>query len=93
MGTNNQLPSKRARKSFKRGEDDYLFGEDDYLLGIIVEIDMHNFMTYDHIKSRPGSRLNLVIGLNGTGKRSLVCVIAIGLAREPQGGQYQKEMF
>jgi hypothetical protein len=59
-------------------------GEDDYLSGNIVEIDMHNFMTYDHIKSRPGSRLNLVIGPNGTGKRSLVCAIAIGLAREPQ---------
>jgi len=77
MGTNNQPPSKCAKKSFKRDEDDYLSGN-------IVEIDMHNFMTYDHIKSRPGSRLNLVIGLNGTGKRSLVCVIAIGLAREPQ---------
>jgi chromosome segregation ATPase len=77
MGTNNQPPSKRARKSFKRGEDDYLPGN-------IVEIEMHNFMTYGHIKSRPGSRLNLVIGPNGTGKSSLVCAIAIGLAGEPQ---------
>jgi len=45
---------------------------------------MHNFMTYDHIKLSPRSRLNLVIGPNGTGKISLVCVIAIGLAGEPQ---------
>ena len=58
--------------------------EDDYLPGNIVEIEMHNFMTYGHIKSRPGSRLNLVIGPNGTGTSSLVCAIAIGLAGEPQ---------
>ncbi|XP_010922195.1 structural maintenance of chromosomes protein 5 [Elaeis guineensis] len=61
-----------------------LRGEDDYLPGNIVEIEIHNFMTYDHLKCKPGSRLNLVIGPNGSGKSSLVCAIALGLAGEPQ---------
>lgn len=59
-------------------------GEDDYLPGNIMEIEIHNFMTYDHLICKPGSRLNLVIGPNGSGKSSLVCAIALGLAGEPQ---------
>ncbi|KAM0950640.1 putative structural maintenance of chromosomes protein [Dioscorea sansibarensis] len=59
-------------------------GEDDYLPGNIVEIEIHNFMTYDHLRCKPGPRLNLVIGPNGSGKSSLVCAIALGLAGEPQ---------
>ncbi|KAJ4767251.1 Structural maintenance of chromosomes protein 5 [Rhynchospora pubera] len=59
-------------------------GEDDYVPGNIVEIEMHNFMTYDHLTCKPGSRLNLVIGPNGSGKSSLVCAIALGLTGEPQ---------
>ncbi|KAL2927106.1 Structural maintenance of chromosomes protein 5 [Bienertia sinuspersici] len=37
-------------------------GEDDYLPGNITEIELHNFMTFNHMKCKPGSRLNLVIG-------------------------------
>lgn len=59
-------------------------GEDDYLPGNIIEIELHNFMTFDHMVCRPGSRLNLVIGPNGSGKSSLVCAIALGLGGEPQ---------
>ncbi|KAL0919272.1 hypothetical protein M5K25_011358 [Dendrobium thyrsiflorum] len=59
-------------------------GEDDYLPGNITEIVIHNFMTYDHLVCKPGSRLNLVIGPNGCGKSSLVCAVALGLAGEPQ---------
>ncbi|MQL85557.1 hypothetical protein Taro_018094 [Colocasia esculenta] len=59
-------------------------GEDDYLPGNIVEIEIKNFMTYDHLKCKPGSRLNLVIGPNGSGKSSLVCAIALGLGGDPQ---------
>ncbi|XP_072953823.1 structural maintenance of chromosomes protein 5 isoform X1 [Typha angustifolia] len=59
-------------------------GEDDYVPGNIVEIEIHNFMTYDHLTCKPGPRLNLVIGPNGSGKSSLVCAIALGLAGEPQ---------
>ena len=59
-------------------------GADDYSPGNILEIELQNFMTYSHLISKPGPRLNLVIGPNGTGKSSLVCAIAIGLAGEPQ---------
>ncbi|XP_010694874.1 structural maintenance of chromosomes protein 5 isoform X2 [Beta vulgaris subsp. vulgaris] len=59
-------------------------GEDDYLPGNIIEIELHNFMTFNHIKCKPGSRLNLVIGPNGSGKSSIVCAIALGLGGDPQ---------
>ncbi|KAI9170146.1 hypothetical protein LWI28_023305 [Acer negundo] len=58
-------------------------GEDDYLAGNIIEIELHNFMTFDHLICKPGSRLNLVIGPNGSGKSSLVCAIALALGGEP----------
>ncbi|PWA51844.1 structural maintenance of chromosomes protein 5 [Artemisia annua] len=59
-------------------------GADDYLPGNIVEIELHNFMTFDDLVCKPGPRLNLVIGPNGSGKSSLVCAIALGLGGEPQ---------
>lgn len=59
-------------------------GEDDYLPGNIIEVELHNFMTFDHLTCKPCSRLNLVIGPNGSGKSSLVCAIALGLGGEPQ---------
>ncbi|CAM6102353.1 unnamed protein product [Calypogeia fissa] len=77
MTINPPPPAKRARTAAPRGDDDYKPGS-------ILEIEVHNFMTYSHIKSKPGPRLNLVIGPNGTGKSSLVCAIGIGLAGEPQ---------
>ena len=61
-----------------------LRGEDDYMPGNIIEIELQNFMTFNHLKCKPGSRLNLVIGPNGSGKSSLVCAIALGLGGEPQ---------
>ncbi|XP_058203273.1 structural maintenance of chromosomes protein 5 [Rhododendron vialii] len=68
-------PSKRPKIS--RGEDDYMPGN-------IVEIELHNFMTFDILTCKPGPRLNLVVGPNGSGKSSIVCAIALGLGGEPQ---------
>ncbi|GKB24771.1 structural maintenance of chromosomes protein 5 [Tanacetum coccineum] len=62
----------------------FIRGADDYLPGNIVEIELRNFMTFNHLVCKPGSRLNLVIGPNGSGKSSLVCAIALGLGGEPQ---------
>ncbi|GAV75400.1 SMC_N domain-containing protein [Cephalotus follicularis] len=59
-------------------------GQDDYLPGNIIEIELHNFMTFNHLTCKPGPRLNLVIGPNGSGKSSIVCAIALGLGGEPQ---------
>ncbi|XP_024515429.1 structural maintenance of chromosomes protein 5 [Selaginella moellendorffii] len=70
-------PRKRAKISAERDHDDYMRGN-------ITQIRVHNFMTYSDITSKPGPRLNLVIGPNGTGKSSLVCALAIGLGGEPQ---------
>lgn len=64
-----------------------LRGQDDYLPGNIIEIELHNFMTFDHLTCKPCSRLNLVIGPNGSGKSSIVCAIALGLGGEPQVSQ------
>lgn len=61
-------------------------GEDDYMPGNIIEIELHNFMTFDHLTCKPGSRLNLVIGPNGSGKSSLVCAIALALGGDTQVG-------
>lgn len=52
--------------------------------GNIIEIELHNFMTFDHLICKPGSRLNLVIGPNGSGKSSLVCAIALALGGDTQ---------
>nr|XP_043611222.1 structural maintenance of chromosomes protein 5 [Erigeron canadensis] len=70
-------PRRAKRPKISRGADDYLPGN-------IVEIEIHNFMTFNHLVCKPGSRLNLVIGPNGSGKSSLVCAIALGLGGEPQ---------
>ncbi|KAK7243423.1 hypothetical protein RIF29_38219 [Crotalaria pallida] len=59
-------------------------GEDDYMPGNILEIELDNFMTFEHLKCKPGPRLNLVVGPNGSGKSSLVSAIALGLCGEPQ---------
>ncbi|KAE9616263.1 putative structural maintenance of chromosomes protein [Lupinus albus] len=68
-------PSKRSK--ITRGEDDYMPGN-------ILEIELFKFMTFGHLKCKPGPRLNLVVGPNGSGKSSLVCAIALGLCGEPQ---------
>ncbi|PON50308.1 Structural maintenance of chromosomes protein, partial [Parasponia andersonii] len=47
--------------------------------GNIIEIELHNFMTFSHMKCKPGPRLNLVVGTNGPGKSCIVCAIALGL--------------
>jgi hypothetical protein len=41
---------------------------------------VHNFMTYgENVVIKPGPRLNLVLGPNGTGKSSLVCALCVCL--------------
>eukprot|EP00850_Spirogloea_muscicola_P011581 SM000072S21215 [mRNA] locus=s72:375971:384123:- [translate_table: standard] len=66
--------SRRCR-TFERGSDDFATGN-------IVRMELDNFMTYNHIVIEPSSRLNLIVGPNGTGKSSLVCAIGVGLDGE-----------
>lgn len=76
-------PRAAKRPKFAPGAAPPQRGEDDYVPGNIVEIELFNFMTYDHLVCCPGPRLNLVVGPNGSGKSSLVCAIALGLAGDP----------
>ena len=46
---------------------------------------MKGFLTYQTDTTvRPGPRLNMVVGPNGTGKSSIVCAICIGLNGKPE---------
>lgn len=58
-------------------------GDDEHNhLGSIVRIRVENFMTYDALEVKPGPRLNMILGPNGTGKSTIVCCIIVGLAGE-----------
>jgi recombinational DNA repair ATPase RecF len=62
--------------------NDFLFFSS-YVPGSIVRVQLHNFLTYDHVEFRPGPHLNMIIGPNGTGKSSIACAIALGLNWPP----------
>ncbi|XP_026451778.1 structural maintenance of chromosomes protein 5-like [Papaver somniferum] len=71
------MAEEPAAKRFKRNHDDYLPGN-------ITTIELHNFMTFNHVTCKPAPRLNIVVGPNGAGKSSLVCAIALGLGGKPK---------
>ena len=51
-----------------------------YNRGAIVRIRLHNFMSYrDAEIADVGTKLNCIIGPNGTGKSSIVCAMCVGL--------------
>ncbi|KAJ2996452.1 Structural maintenance of chromosomes protein 5 [Globomyces sp. JEL0801] len=58
--------------------------DSDYPIGSIVRIKLKNFLTYSLMETFPGKHMNMVIGPNGTGKSTLVCAIALGLAGKPE---------
>ncbi|KAI9004177.1 P-loop containing nucleoside triphosphate hydrolase protein [Gaertneriomyces semiglobifer] len=66
-----------------------------YAPGAIVRMRLKDFVTYDQVEFQPGPNLNMIIGPNGTGKSSLVCAIALGLAGKPDllGRQKAAEEF
>lgn len=56
---------------------------DGYSGGRIKRIKIKNFMTYDNVEIYPKKGLNLIVGLNGSGKSSIMCAICLGLAGKP----------
>ncbi|GBM89813.1 Structural maintenance of chromosomes protein 5 [Araneus ventricosus] len=52
--------------------------------GRIVRIKLKGFMTYDDLEIKPDKGLNLIIGLNGSGKSSIMSAICLGLGGKPQ---------
>ncbi len=49
----------------------------------IKKIVLTNFMTHKYTVVHPSSRINLVMGANGSGKSSLVCALCLGLGGSP----------
>ena len=56
----------------------------DFVPGNIVQIELKDFLTYDHVIFKCHPNLNLICGPNGSGKSSLVCAIVLGLAGRPE---------
>ncbi|KAK8794672.1 hypothetical protein WA158_001653 [Blastocystis sp. Blastoise] len=51
----------------------------DYPPGSMVYIHMINFLTYDDNEIKPGPKMNIILGLNGSGKSTIVCAICVVL--------------
>ncbi|GFT14616.1 structural maintenance of chromosomes protein 5 [Nephila pilipes] len=66
-----------------------------YKGGRISRIKLKGFMTYDELDIRPKRGLNLIIGLNGSGKSSIMSAICLGLGGKPQftGRSFQTSDF
>ncbi|KNC97459.1 DNA repair ATPase SMC5 [Spizellomyces punctatus DAOM BR117] len=84
----------RKRQKAANGKASLRESEDErrYPDGSIVRIRLKNFITYDSVEFYPGPNLNMIIGPNGTGKSSLVCAIALGLAGRPDALGRQKSL-
>lgn len=77
-----ESPSQRQRVDEEDdGDVDYVDEpESQFVKGAIVKVVLRNFMTYGGpVEIKPGPRLNLVLGPNGTGKSSFVCAMCLGL--------------
>lgn len=66
-----------------------------YKGGRIARIKLKGFMTYDELDIKPKRGLNLIIGLNGSGKSSIMSAICLGLGGKPQftGRSFQASDF
>ncbi|GFY73526.1 structural maintenance of chromosomes protein 5 [Trichonephila inaurata madagascariensis] len=66
-----------------------------YKGGRITRIKLKGFMTYDEIDLKPKRGLNLIVGLNGSGKSSIMSAICLGLGGKPQftGRSFQTSDF
>ncbi|GFR03642.1 structural maintenance of chromosomes protein 5 [Trichonephila clavata] len=66
-----------------------------YKGGRITRIKLKGFMTYDEIDLKPKKGLNLIVGLNGSGKSSIMSAICLGLGGKPQftGRSFQTSDF
>ena len=55
-----------------------------YRRGNLISVEMWNFLTFSHTLIRPGPRMNLVIGPNGTGKSTIVNAVCIAFGGSPR---------
>ena len=68
--------------------------EDDraFVPGVIREIQLKNFMTYQNCTLKPGKEFNVILGPNGSGKSSIVSAIVIGLGGDISTLRRQKHL-
>ena len=90
-----EKPKIRRRVTLPRDKDGYValsvvcYGpfvltlHSSYVPGSIVRVQLKNFVTYDFVEFRPGPRLNMIFGPNGTGKSTIACAICLGLNGTP----------
>ncbi len=74
-----QTRPEPARETMAATPQESSFGR-----GAIVRVKLFQFLTYEAVEFRPGPRLNVVMGPNGTGKSSIVMAIAVGLGAAPR---------
>ena len=60
--------------------------------GVIKEITLKNFMTYQNCTLRPGREFNVILGPNGSGKSSIVSAIVVGLGGDISTLRRQKHL-
>ena len=63
-----------------------------FIPGVIEEIQLRNFMTYQNCTLRPGKEFNVILGPNGSGKSSIVSAIVIGLGGDISTLRRQKHL-
>ncbi|KAI9101964.1 hypothetical protein DFS34DRAFT_612195 [Phlyctochytrium arcticum] len=85
-------PNKRVKLANGKEGKGALSNDNEYPVGSILRIRLSKFITYDFVEFFPGPNLNMIIGPNGTGKSSLVCAIALGLAGRPENLGRQKTL-
>lgn len=54
-----------------------------YRTGNLIRVEMTNFLTFSKTVFKPGPRMNLVIGPNGTGKSTIVSAVCIVFGGKP----------
>ena len=69
--------TKQLRKEVKSEVPTAAKAEHD--IGAIVKLELKNFMNHGELEFEPGSKVNMITGVNGAGKSSIFQAIVIGL--------------
>ena len=76
--TSSNTSSPRFRPQFDLPTNRF---QSQYKDGNICKITLENFMTHGSLTIEPNARVNLITGVNGSGKSSILQAIVIGLGR------------
>lgn len=76
--TSSNTSSPRFRPQFDLPTNRF---QSQYKDGNICKISLENFMTHGSLTIEPNARVNLITGVNGSGKSSILQAIVIGLGK------------